>query len=487
MISDSTLNAIEPIMDLLYLDRVNVVPHPRSMLATTVAASKSMAFQMDEGTRESFIDAWRKDLAYDPMGVTEPTKFDNDVYMPNTLHGRTIDEGAQAIFSAVEKTTAFTRTYVVRQVNSCIEMVNSKLEDAYRPVEEWEIIEASFLPIWNHPIVKEILSDLDIGDGALPNMLSGRDYAIPLPPTGEKTIADFLNSGQQSLDRAFMETLKRVGMDLNTLYQSVFGSEGRIGPNRHYLEMRNVALCQLLMVYMIEDNPWVGSGLSGGEWDLTMAVVKKNLGKSVAIYRAGGELNSDINMLVQDVDYKNHKIYVEAEVYSRWLADSQENCPEVLIGLAILNQSGVYSIDQANNLRPSALSAWQSYHSSKQQAIESNRLSVVREALLETLLGELHEMDQSLLPPGVLKPTIVDQLSVAVRSLTSYDVKDIGMTLIELICRYFYPHTGCYQFAVRYNQIATTEPNSTPEERELKATIEYITDFIAAQVVVGGV
>lgn len=486
MISDSTLNAIEPIMDLLYHDRVSLVPHPRSMLATLVASSKSGAFMMDESSRESFIDAWRKDLSFDPMGVSEPTKFDNELYLPNSLHSRTLDEGAHAIFAAAERTSEFTRTHVVRQVNACIDAVNSKLEDAYRPVEDWEIVETKFLPIWEHPIVREIVDSLSTGDGVLPNMMAGRNYAIPVPPQGEKTIADYMSSGQKSLDRVFMETLRSVGMDLITLYQSVFGAGGRIGPNVHYLEMRNVALCQLLMVYMLEDNPWIGSGLSGGEWELTMATTKQALGKAVAIYKAAGDLNASIDMLVQDVNYDTHKVYVEAAVYNKWLDATKENCPEVLIGLAILNESGVYTSEQANNLRASALAAWQSYHSAKQQATESNRLSIVREALLEVLLTELDGIEQNNLPPGILKPAIAQELAVAVRGLSSYDVKDVGMTLIELVCKHFYPHTGCYQFAMRYNQIASTEPNSTPEERDLKATIEYITDFTAAQVIVGG-
>jgi len=265
----------------------------------------------------------------------------------------------------------------------------------------------------------------------------------------------------------------------------VFGAGGRIGPNRHPIEMRNIALLQLLLVYMLEENPWPGSGLSAIEWEHTFAVLKHALSKSVGIYYAGGRQSEDIGMLVQDIDYKTHRIYVESNVYGKWLDESDANSPEVIIGLAMLKESGVYSAAQANDMAGSALTAWQSYHSSKQQSVESNRLSILRSSLLAVLVEQLENTEANDLPPGKLRPAIAQELADICRNLTSADAEDLGMLLVRLICKHFYPHTGCYEFAMRFNQIAQNEPNATADDWELKAVIEYITDFTAAQMVVG--
>lgn len=485
MISSATLNALDPIVDLLYTDGVSIVPFPASMVAVAVASSKSSAFQMDESNNESFIDAWLKDLETDPLGMNTPAEIDGTLVVPLSLHTRTIEDGGRAIFEAADRTVAFVSNKLVPQVNCIIDAVNQRVEEAYRPVEEWQIVEAKFLPLYDHPAVKQILTQCEMGDMILPNLMAGRDYMIPVPPQDGKTVSDFLHTGLKSLEKALYATLRELDLDITTLYNSVFGGGGVVGPTRHAMEMRNLALCQLLLVYMLEENPWPGSGLSSAEWDLTMATVKSALSKSVAIYYEGGKLSENSDMLVQDVDYKNHKIYVESEIYGKWLDDSQANCPEILMGLAMLKESGVYTRDQANNMRDSALSAWSSYHASKQQAVESNRLSVLRVAILASMLEQLECTEANDLPPGKMRQTIANEMAEAVNKLNSYDVEDLSLKLIELVCCHLYPHTGCYQFAQRYHHISIENPQSSPEERELKAVIEFITDFTSAQIAVG--
>lgn len=485
MISESTLNALDPFVNMLYADRVAVMPLPSSVLGVAVAASKSAAFELGESSKESFIDKWLSDLAYEPTGLNEPTVVDGQTIIPQTVHGRTIDVGANAIFEATTRVAQFVREHVVKQTNECINRINALIADAYRPVEEWEIIEAQFLPIWNHPSVRMIVESCNMGDGMLPNLHSGRDYAIPTPPAENAPIADYLISGQKSLEKAFFEALRRCDLTVDSLYASVFGAGGRVGPNRHAIEMRNVALCQLLLVYMLEDNPWPGCGLSKVEWEHTFSTLKNALSKSVAIYAGSGHQNEEIGLLIQDIDYKTHRIYVEANVYNTWLDESEANTPEIIIGLAMLKESGVYSAAQARDMAGSALRAWQGYHNSKQQSVESNRLSVMRSSILSVLTEQLQNTDANCLPPGKLRPAIAQELGDVCRKLTSVDGQDLGMLLVRLICKHFYPHTGCYEFAMRFNQIASSEPNATADDWELKAVIEYITDFISAQIVVG--
>lgn len=485
MISSATLNALDPIVGLLYTDGVSIVPYPSSMVAVAVAASKSSAFQMDESTNDSFIDAWIKDLETDPLGMNTPAELDGTMVIPLSLHTRTIEDGGRAIFEAADRTVSFVSNKLVPQVNAIIDAVNQRVEDAYRPVEEWQIVEAKFLPLFDHPAVKQILTQCDIGDMILPNLMAGRDYMIPVPPQDGKSISDYMHTGLKSLEKALYSTLRSLDLDITTLYNSVFGGGGVIGPTRHALEMRNLALCQLLLVYMLEENPWPGSGLSSAEWELTMATVKSALSKSVAIYYDGGKVSESSGMLVQAVDYNTHKIYVESAIYEKWLDDSQSNCPEILMGLAMLKESGVYTRDQANNMRDSALSAWSSYHASKQQAVESNRLSTLRVAILASLLDQLEATEANDLPPGKMRQTIANEMAECVNTLSSYDVEDLSLKLIELVCKHLYPHTGCYQFASRFHHISIQNPQSSPEERELKAVMEFITDFTSAQIVVG--
>lgn len=485
MISSATLNALDPIVDLLYTEGVSIVPFPSSMVAVAVASSKSSAFQMDESTNESFIDAWLKDLETDPLGMNTPSEIDGTLVVPLSLHTRTIEDGGRAIFEAADRTVTFVSNKIVPQVNNIIDAVNQRVEDAYRPVEEWQIIEAKFLPLFDHPAVKQILEHCELGDMILPNLMAGRDYMIPVPPQDGKSVAEYMHTGLKSLEKALYSTLRDLDLDITMLYQSVFGGAGTVGPTRHALEMRNLALCQLLLVYMIEDNPWPGSGLSSAEWDLTMATVKSALSKSVAIYYEGGKISENSGMLIQDVDFTNHKIYVESAIYSKWLDDDQSNCPEILMGLAMLKESGVYTREQANNMRDSALSTWSSYHASKQQAVESNRLSILRVAILASMLEQLEGTEAGDLPPGKLRQAIANEMAESVNALNSYDVEDLSLKLIELVCNHLYPHTGCYQFAMRYHHISLQNPQTPPEERELQAVIEFITDFTSAQIAVG--
>lgn len=483
MISESTLNAIDPIVDLLYADRVNVVPHPRSILATLTAASKSAAFTMGNDNKDSFIDTWVSDMTEDTLGNKDNTEIDGTTYIPRSLHTATVEEAANAIFTATLNAVSFVRGTVIPQIMGAVQAVKEISDEAYRPVEDWEIVEAKFLPLWNHNIIKSIVSECKRDDGVLPNLRAGLDYQLPIPPAEDK-FSEF-QSGNSKLDDAFFKALSEIGLDLKTLYQTVFGQGGKIGPIRHALEMRNLALCQLLMVWMIEDKPWEGCGLTSTEWDHTIAIAKAGLSKSVAIYREIGELNQKDDLLIQDIDPKTHRIYVESDVYSEWLDENDANTPELLIGLALMNEGGVFSKDNARELMTSALSAWQSYHASKQQACESNRLSIQRSAIMAALVTLVNGMNNDDLPPSTTRVNIIDALTERVRNLTVDETVDMAALLIDLVCNTVYRHTSCYNLASRYLSVTQNEPNLTKEDAELKVVMEYIADFASAQLVIG--
>ncbi|MGL5648993.1 MAG: hypothetical protein ACRDDY_14180 [Clostridium sp.] len=484
MISESTLNAISPIQELLYADRVTVATMPRSVLATIMASSKSAAFSMPNDSKDSFIDAWLADMTLDPLGNKDPVECDGVTHVPMSLHSRTMDEAAQAVFSCTLDAIKFVSGKVIPDIRKLIDKVDASVNDAYRPVEEWEIYEGSFLPVWETKIVKHIMSRASAGDGILPALRVNSDYPMVMLPDGT-SLYEHMSSGSKELDKTFREALNSVGMDINALFMTVFGPVGTVGPIRHTIEMRNLAMCQLLMIYMIEDNPWEGTGLSSSSWSKMCATLKSALTKTVAIYKSTSELNKKSNMMIVDIDYKKHRIYVESDVYNDWLDENQANSPERLIGLAMLNESTVFTAESATTKGAMAERAWASYHASKQQAIESNRLSIMRSSILSEIAAYLHDVSADDLPPGINRSMIVDKVTERMRGATLATISNLAELIIDIVSNDIYGHTGCYNLASRFNQVMVEEPNLSVEDAELKVVIEYITDFCSAQLVVG--
>lgn len=483
MISEATLNALAPVQDILYADRVTLTPYPRSILATLMAASKSSAFACND-PKTSFIDKWLDDMKCDSLGNTEPVEADGVTNIATSLHSSTVEEAAEAIFQSTLNAVKFVRGKIIPDVNRLIATIDGCVNAAYRPVEEWEIIEGAFLPIWKTKIVSHIVSRADMGDGVLPNLRVNVDYPCVIPPASGN-LFDYMMTGSKELDKAFRETLASINMNVEDLFMTIFGPVGSVGPIRHAVEMRNLALCQLLLVYMIEDNPWEGSGLTSSSWTSMCATLKAGLTKSIAIYRAMSESNKSTDMLVIDVDYKTHRIYVESDVYNDWLDESDANTPEHIIGLAMLHESVVYTKTSAAGKAEQAARAWASYHASKQQAVESNRLSLVRTAILSEIAVYLQTLNTEELSPGCSRASVIDCVADRMRNATLATIDNMPELIIDILCNDIFGHTGSYNLASRFNQVMSNETGLTNEDAELKVVIEYMTDFGSAQVLVG--
>lgn len=193
-------------------------------------------------------------------------------------------------------------------------------------------------------------------------------------------------------------------------------------------------------------------------------------------------------LLVVGSDVAKQQIKVYGKVYRNWLASG--GCVETILGLIVSGRTVTTQV-AVDEIRPLLLDTWKT-HSAFFTAAESNKrfdyfkdaLVVKFKEIMQSLTAEEREFTDS----------TTDYMIVADRrfmeelvKLRSSDMEDVYSVALKLVCRARFYYTDAECILSDIVEIAKVNPNVDVREAALIATINYVADYVAAQMTVATV
>lgn len=481
MINESTLAAIDPLLTKLNAANVSLVAAPNTLLGALVAASNSpivCGYQGESGFTEAWLKSLEVDMVFGVAGrqVIPDENGNMQTLFGSSLHGESMHEAAEIVGNAVTTAMAFTRNVVKPICNQVIDDVALAMNEANAVAEAYEIVDVSPMDVWDNPVVVGALAKYEVFKMVKP--VKAADIPVLVAPAN---LDELLQSGNNSLDNAIASILKDTGLTSVQLFNTVFGGTADIGVlPRHYWLERNLMLAQFIMVSLLSDNPWSGIGLSGPRWSALASNLENSLGIACNLMRKMHQEDTANGTIVLGGDEKAQRIYVNAENYATWLEGT--GTPEIIIG-GWLSTKSPYAMTPAKleSDREKFLNAWTSYHNTKQYANNTMRISKLRTAISSNMMAVIESIDPKTLKPGDTKVILVERIKERVNALKPYQMDDVGMTILHLVCDCFFPHTPSKGLLLRINSLC--KEGAEGEEAASQAAIEYIVDWLAAMVV----
>lgn len=480
MINESTLVAIDPLLTKLNAANVSLVASSNTLLGALVAASNSpivCGYQGESG----FTEAWLKSLEVDMVfGVAGrqviPDEHGNmTTLFGNSLHSESMHEAATIVATAVTTALGFTRNVVKPVCGTVIDAVATMMEEANAVAEAYEIVDVDPLDVWDNPVVVGALAKYDVFKMVKP--IKANDIPVLVAP---QNLDAMLQSGNTSLDNAIAQILKETGMTATQLFNTIFGGTADVGqmPRSYWLE-RNLLLAQFLMVSLISDQPWDGIGLSGNRWTALATSLETALGIACNQVRKMHLEDTKAGIIVLGGDEQAKRIYVNAENYAAWLEAA--GTPEVIIGGWLRTKSAhAMTRDKLDADREKFLNSWTSYHNAREYNNNTMRVAKLRTAISSQMIAAIETLDPKTLRPDDTTVALIERIKERVNALKPYQMDDVGLTILHLVCDCFFPHTPSKGLLLRINSLC--KEGAEGEEAATQAAIEYIVDWLAAMV-----
>ena len=343
--------------------------------------------------------------------------------------------------------------------------------------------------IWNNPVV---LSMVEKYDGT---PLTKVNLTLMLPVKTTEELAEYIKTGSTRFDAEMADYIdgltKQFGHNLlDAAYKNIFSFEN--GKNYSLLDdyinpfngQRENALIVLLLASRLMTSVPEGVEMALIEYQAYISAIIEQAGR--AVMRAIQTMESDVKnkTLISSYPsipfgnpYIESVIQVNGKVYNQWL--SEGGCPEVLFGAYATNQERGYSFLLDN--KDDYLKAWDR----EKKIIETKvrfemrtiRSTALRKAFFDVING-LPE-DQKRLP-------VVDIVKVSDMLIDNMDDKAfeyIYKYARKLICRSAFPGTDFEDFLKSIDAASEANPGIEEREAALLATIEYVSKWVASQVV----
>ena len=206
MISQTSLNAVYPLVDQVNAGGVRLGADGNSILGALVVAADTPLTEI-YGDAVGWEKHWLESLQADPIyGKHEAVILDTDdgqvVHVPVSVHNETMHKATNLVADSVIRALGFARNVVKPLVSDVISKVEHSLEVAQTVVEPYEIVPLYNSAIWQSGIVLNTLGRFK--HYQKPTTVARNE--IPQIPMPENLAAEYLVTGSAELDTLIQMT-----------------------------------------------------------------------------------------------------------------------------------------------------------------------------------------------------------------------------------------------------------------------------------------
>lgn len=403
----------------------------------------------------------------------------------NREHNSQMDELIGKIAQSVGRHLSYARNVVLSCVKDYTERVS-------KDIAEYEPSEVSSFEVRQYSVPRVMLSSQFESE-----MKSSVGFGFGEPSgvtTYEGKSADelfeMIQYGSSDYDRMIAEWLQGCGTDVLVsvwlkywMDPLVSGSSESVA---EWLRDKETKLDRALALYYVARGVKVkvpeGSGLSSSELDK-----KCDEHIKAAMWHLRSELEewknlTKSNILVISSNSRKKLIIVNKPVYREWIKNGGSN--EALLG-SLVHRLALSSVQQYTENMDTCLKAWNTYvgisetaHANKitNQYLTSLRTHYI--AMLPESVGDEKDIKKSANHNQEVLDRLEKELAITSRS----DMDDLPGTCLRVMARARFYYTDSYQILKDIDDALKANPELDAKQAALRATINYVTSYITAQV-----
>lgn len=461
MISENTMRAIQPLVKELNERGVCVRPIQNTILAQLCNESARNLVAANIANVE---------LPSVESAILEATVSDNTL-RPST-HDEVMAKGVEFISSTLSNTAALARSGVAPMIREVVEEINKILDrqsvQTISPCVEQIFLE-DFFPL---ALAEELFSVYE------KTVLENVSYkGPPLYFSPEQ-----YSSGTGTIDQAIegmVERLKDTKQDLSVFWQQTFGlgffKTGEV-LSGGYESLPKALLTYFTAMHLV-DNPPDNTNVSLDEWRTQCKNVATQAGAKVIylIRRYQRDFKLGYMVLSYPGEGADKIIQVDGPVYLRFI--DLGGTPEILFGALYKDQPKDAPTLLKN--KDIYLKQWAVARTMLSNTLAANALADTIKVAREVMTNCINRLE--------VGGAIVDSSAVLHQRLHEFlskvhqnDLKDVWSFGRRLVCDVIYPHTDVKQLLMLIDQAAAGNPEGSPREFALSATIELMADWLVS-------
>lgn len=407
-------------------------------------------------------------------------------------HDRIMDSIVDVVSKAVRAHVSYAKNIVKPLVMDYADRVIAAMNEskALPPSARFKI-EMMEIP---EPLKDEVFLDaLSFFRGkptVVPNMVS------KLGPMTADDIRAMMLTGDKELDTGIITWQSRMDDDFYiSLWNGLFREPNSLSNTDKYIDYQfilegndfdraNYGLAVYLLARRLFNTVDQTANMPLSVYRNTMAQIRDFAGAMTA--NALDRLNNYIasNILVVNKNQITYTCKVNGVVYRKWLSNG--GTPEMIYGLMVLNRN-VFAASRIDDIRDELDVAWRSFCHFHDTAESNKRFDIFKDILrnqFKILLDTPTDSEKEYISQHNDYYTKVQIKSQEViDSLSSTDMNDIYATALKVMCRSRFYYTAAEDILTYINDATKINPSITPREAALLATIQYVSDYIAGQMV----
>lgn len=459
-----------------------------SQLANKIKSKGKMALPVPETPLDALC---RKTTYYGVNGI-QGNEQDIVSQSDNVVHNTYLDDIIKKVSDAVAGHIDFAKNVVnpsIKETVNYIERLQTEYTD--KVLTDIEIIRVEY-PIF---LTNDLLQD-DIKNYSVTSIdlyTNPDDYFLLENKTSYELI-DYISTGNVTIDNDVKAWLSLQDENLlKDIWENFFVDPKLSDVNKKldlisYLNHPLEGFHRAIALYLLTRKIKIDTDLDYREDKISFRnKVKQYL--NIACFKLISTFNKfenakSNNNIVYLYDINNRKIYTYKNTYEDWL--EKGFTPEVLYGAFIKNEISVTE-ETLNRNKEEYLKAWTVHkaatNNNHRNAYHRWYIDSLRTAFyfsmneMDSREAEFHQSNPD------AKKQIAKLLEEELKIITIDDKKDYYRTVTRLVAKARYYYTDVYNFLQTVDEL-TKDHQVSLEEALASATIDYITDYVANQIVI---
>lgn len=478
MISKSAIAASRTVVENLSSDNKTLDVNGDSILQNLVEASISPGLALDLA-EPAYVGVVSDEL----ISTSTQHRGPDGIF----VHDLAKDEVVTAVAATIAANLDLARNVVIpmaRDTHLNYLTVLEQLEkDVIQPVS---ILPNVYHAIWGMPQLIGMIERFESTPKATIEFPAG------MPSMNEEVIVDLMKTGIPELDMEIGAWVKdqadgKIRDVFNNVFVSRYQMPGGYINAKHKTEEgydRNDLLALFLVAASFENNLPDGVDIDLNTLRRGMWAVRDQVGRILASELRRREMIRKNNTLVIDISEKpvGDNIYrvvsVNNDVYRKYLEEG--GTPESIYGAIVYDESTTYGMllsNKENNER-----RWANHHGMFIQRTGAEMFTAQKRALLNAVMKSYLQTDNE--ERGVSEASMSAMLKDAVEAIEPGDFKkDNGQVIVrDVVCKTIFAHTNVGRVLSAMDAVEETDPELTPREAALFATIDLLARWMADQI-----
>lgn len=418
----------------------------------------------------------------DPQEIVSISALGDDV------HGQELDDAAEEISKLVQNHLTFAKDVVKPAIVEVAELVGVK----FKELDESKTYDIEIIQV--DPAEPMIVSSLEDTikafkgspyipfEGYIP---CSKDY------TAQEVIA-WMSTGQNDVDEAIsIWSAKKGDAFFESVFKEVFVSPTKgIQFNIDNRQSSDFALAVFLISNKLYNNPVDGFGINLRSYNEKMSDLRKAC--AYRLNQAYDEFERNTNSKLLIINYSAKEVYVNGNIYRQYLEDG--GSAAAVFGSVLSQNPKMFLSDVVGN-QTEFVSKWEQHNKLFNSALKSrsflDKKAALRDIVLSNVQQNFNDYFCHLCAEGTT-PTIdmqeyqtfLSNLDSFVDTVKEQDMVNVWSLCTKVICDCVFYYTSAGQILNGVEEAIIKNPGIELREALLLSTIEYVTDFVCAQITV---